>query len=253
MVISYLYIKQKLGLNLSLEEVVDIFNNLGYEVERSERFSEVEGVRFGLIEEVSPNPNSDHITICRVRHSEGSLTIQTAAKNVYKGAYVVLFPPGSRSGERVFEAKELRGVISEGMLASYPELGFRGELLPSELREGVLCLPPQDLTLSPVEVFGLDDYLITISVLANRPEANSLTLLLAEIAAYLNLTTHPLPNLGLRLGESEVVGVDPLTIKLDLSSFQPTTQELLLVVRHGLAATTKHELLTSLIQLNFGL
>jgi phenylalanyl-tRNA synthetase beta chain len=96
------------------------------------------------------------------------------------GDLVPLAPPGASvpALPEPLLAKELRGVVSNGMLCAPDELGI------SPSHEGILVLPPglepgQDVA----RAFGLDDAVLDIEVTPNRPDFLSVIGIAREVAA----------------------------------------------------------------------
>ncbi|CRH47048.1 Phenylalanine--tRNA ligase beta subunit [Chlamydia trachomatis] len=78
----------------------------------------------------------------------------------------------------------MQGIISEGMFVSLAELGFDPEIVPKELNEGIFQLDKIDLNIDPITYFDLDDYIIDISILSNRADAQCYLVMAKELAAY---------------------------------------------------------------------
>lgn len=169
-------------LDVSIEKDI---NNLGYEVESVTKFSNVQGVKFGKIVDVQKNPNSKTLNIVTLQTNKGIKTIQTTASNPCVGYYTVYFPVGSTIGDITIGEKEMAGVVSEGMMAGFSELGFNPDCLPFD-PDGIVLLndPKIALDLDPMEFLGLNDYIIDITLPANRPDANSYYVLARELAAF---------------------------------------------------------------------
>ncbi|UUD35144.1 phenylalanine--tRNA ligase subunit beta [Mycoplasmopsis caviae] len=173
----------KIKLDISVEKVI---NNLGYEVESVKKFSDVSGVKFAKILDTRPNPNSNGLTIVDVEVDNQKLTIQTKAKNAQKNKITVAFVEGSKKGDLVFKSKEMAGVVSQGMLSGFSELGFDENKLPFGVDDIILLNPTRnfDLSANPLEYFESDDYIFDITTPANRGDSNSYYVLAQEIAAY---------------------------------------------------------------------
>lgn len=186
MLFSLKRLKKLANLNaFSDQSIIDGLINLGFEVDRISKLNEISGIKFGLILEIKKNPDADNLLICKIQFDDQVRQIQTAAKNVTENKQVIAFIPGSKKGEITFQARKLRGHISEGMLVSSTELGFNQELLNSELDQGVLVFDPIfDLKSDPLEVLELNDLILDIKLLWNRPDANSYLILARELAAY---------------------------------------------------------------------
>lgn len=117
---------EKIGAQLgAVEEVID----------RSDRF---DGVLIAKVVSCADHPNADRLHVCKIddggkttdieRDDNGHVQVVCGAPNVREGLMVAWLPPGctvpdSRGKEPfVLEARELRGVVSHGMLASPMEL-----------------------------------------------------------------------------------------------------------------------------------
>ena len=76
MKISYNWLKQYLDLDLPPEEVETKLTLLGLEVEGMETFgSDFEGFVAGEVLSVSPHPNADRLTLCKVNLGEKEVQI----------------------------------------------------------------------------------------------------------------------------------------------------------------------------------
>ena len=85
-------------------------------------------------------------------------------------------------GDFKIERRKIRGVVSEGMLASARELGLGDDHC------GILELPADaPLGADVREVLGLDDVVFDLSITPNRPDAMGITGVAREIAAYFGL------------------------------------------------------------------
>lgn len=187
MLFSFLKLKELANMpsSTTIEDVNNAINSIGYEVEEFNKFADVEGIKFGKVLETSKNPNADKLTVCRIEFDDQERIIQTAATNVVVGDVVIAFVPGSRSGEMTFAAKELKGVMSEGMLSSPSEFGLSADLFRKEHIEGIAKYNYiTDLSIDPIKHLGLDDFIIDIKILSNRADANAYYSMALELAAY---------------------------------------------------------------------
>ena len=169
---------------ISNDEIVTAINSLGFEVEEVTKFADVEGLRFGKVLQTSKNENSNKLTICKIKFDDKERTIQTTATNVKEGMTILAFVPGSRKEDITFEAKEMAGVLSEGMLTSIGELGFDKDLLHPR-HEGITEYN-FDITDDPIEVLKLQDHIIDVDILSNRSDANSYLVMARELSTYFN-------------------------------------------------------------------
>lgn len=124
---------------------------------------------------VEKHPNADRLTVCRVSAGKETLQVVCGAPNVRPGMKAVLARVGSR---------EVRGVRSEGMLASARELGL------SDDHSGVLELPPSARPGGDVrKALGLDEHVLTFKLTPNRADGLSILGIAREVSA---LTGAPL-------------------------------------------------------------
>lgn len=184
MKISLNWIKEFTDVKCSVDELVaKIGAQLG-EVEEvinlGERYA---GIVTAKVVRCEDHPNADKLTICKIdddkkvknvaRDEDGLVQVVCGAPNVRSGITVAWIPPGSVvpstfDGEKfTLEARELRGVTSNGMLASGKELEI------NDNHEGILILDkPAELGTPIAEVYKLDDYIIDVEnkMFTHRPD-----------------------------------------------------------------------------------
>jgi phenylalanyl-tRNA synthetase beta chain len=124
---------------------------------------------------VEKHPNADKLTVCRVKAGKDAVQVVCGAPNVRVGMKAALAQVG---------VKAVRGVDSNGMLASAKELGL------SDDHSGLLELaadakPGADAR----KLLGLDDHVMTLKLTPNRADCLSVLGVAREVAA---LTGSPL-------------------------------------------------------------
>ncbi len=132
----------------------------------------VQGVVVGRILSVEPHNNSDHMVVCQVDVGHTKLQIVTGAPNVRAGDLVPVATVGALlpGGKRIHEGT-LRGVRSQGMLCSGPELGVPTDLYPSAGEAGILIFGEEHPLGTDVRpILGIADQIIDFEILANRPD-----------------------------------------------------------------------------------
>lgn len=171
-------INQQLG---QVEEIVDL----------GEKYKDAVIVR---VVSAKKHPNADKLSVCMVddggavkdvdRNEDGYVQVVCGAPNVHDDMWAVWLPPNSTvpatyggSEPFVLGARELRGVMSNGMLAAGDELAINSDHdgiieltehdLPPEL-DGRGLAAGQDFA----ELFGLDDTIIDIEnkMFTHRPD-----------------------------------------------------------------------------------
>lgn len=98
----------------------------------------LDGVRTARIKSVSPHENAKKLSVVEIDDGDQVHTVVCGAPNVVgaEGHVVAWVPPGTTLPDgHLIQAAELRGVLSQGMLASEAELKL------SENHDGILLLP----------------------------------------------------------------------------------------------------------------
>jgi phenylalanyl-tRNA synthetase beta chain len=166
---------------LDTAALCDAVTMAGFEVEAVERAAPpFTHVVVGRIETLSPHPNADRLRVASVDVGAAEqLQIVCGAPNAVVGMRAPVALPGATlSGGTAIKPTTMRGVESRGMLCSARELGL------SEDASGLLALPDSLAPGSDLRAaLALDDALITLKVLPNRPDCLSVSGIAREIAA----------------------------------------------------------------------
>jgi phenylalanyl-tRNA synthetase beta chain len=207
MKLSLNWIKQFTNVDVSVDELVaKIGAQLG-EVEGVENLApKYEGAVIVKVVACEDHPDADRLHVCRVddggvvkdaeRGQDGLIQVVCGAPNVHAGMLAVWLPPGATVPDSfgkepfVLEARELRGVVSNGMLASPKELAL------GDSHDGILEIDdkewsPNQKDIKPgasfAKVFGLDDAVIDIEnkMFTHRPDLFGELGLAREVAGIL--------------------------------------------------------------------
>ena len=165
-------------------DVADALNQLGLEVEEiDEPGRDINGVVVAKILDVVPHPDVDRIRLADVDFGDGQVRVVCGAPNIYPGMVAPFARVGAvLPGDFKIERRKIRGVVSEGMLASARELGLGDD------HSGILELPADaPLGADVREVLGLDDVVFDLAITPNRPDAMGVSGVAREIAAYFGL------------------------------------------------------------------
>ncbi len=142
---------------------------------------ELSGVVVAEVLDIRPHPKADKLRIVRVRAGSREEDVVCGAPNVPPpGNRVCWAQPGARlPGGKTLEAREVRGVMSPGMLCSEPEMGL------GEQGDGILILSPSsepgdDLAIS----IGAVDDVLEVNVTPNRADALSHMGIARDLAAH---------------------------------------------------------------------
>ncbi len=138
------------------------------------------GVIVAEILSAERHPQADKLQVCRVATGSGEpVQIVCGAANARAGLKSALAVVGAKlPGDLNIKAAKLRGVESQGMLASAKELGL------AETSGGIIELPADAPVGTPLrEYLALDDYILDLAVTPNRGDAMSVIGIAREVAA----------------------------------------------------------------------
>jgi phenylalanyl-tRNA synthetase beta chain len=126
------WLKSYCDPGMSVEDAGDALSMHSIELERISRLGvpSPEGFVVGSVVSASKHPDADRLSVCEVDTGDRTRTIVCGAPNVAAGQTVAVALPGAvlPDGTQLKQAK-LRGVVSDGMILSEPEveLGDDGE------------------------------------------------------------------------------------------------------------------------------
>lgn len=182
------------------------------------------------------HPDADKLNICIIddnravkdvkRDDNGFVQIVCGAPNVHAGMLAVWLPPGLTvpatvdNDPLILEARDIRGRVSNGMLASSKELGL------SDDHSGILevadneAKPGDDFA----KIFSLDDYIIDIEnkMFTHRPDLFGFMGVARELAGIQQL---PYKSPDWYVEDPSIPGIEaealPLTVKNDVPELVP--------------------------------
>ena len=189
MLVSYNWLKQYTNVEDNASALAEKITRGGIEVEGVEYLAEeISGVVVGYVESKEKHPDAEKLNVCQVNvGEEENLQIVCGAPNVDAGQYVIVATVGAKlPGIKIKKAK-LRGVESQGMICSLGELGLSKSVVPKNYQEGIYVFETeQELGSDVVEVLGLNDYILDLSITPNRADALSMRGLTYELGALYN-------------------------------------------------------------------
>jgi phenylalanyl-tRNA synthetase beta chain len=203
------WLRELCPTDLSAEEMAERLTAQGAKVETVTRpWEGLDGVVVARVLEIRDHPNSDKLCLARVDFGSGQRELVVGVRNMRPGDLVPLAGPGTRvpALPEPLSAREIRGVVSEGMICSGRELGISGD------HSGILILPP-DTTVGTdfKSAFGLDDALLDVEVKSNRPDLLSVIGVAREASAATGVPLVPpdtsLPEAGEKAEEAASVEV----------------------------------------------
>jgi phenylalanyl-tRNA synthetase beta chain len=180
------------GVDPSTYAVDEVVKKMGLQlgaIESVEKYAEkYKGIVVAKVVSCEKHPGADKLSLCFIddggvvgsveRNNDGHVQVVCGAPNVATDMYVAWIPPGSAvpsshgSEPFVLESREIRGKVSNGMLASPKELDI------SEEHEGILSLTESNVGRKPKigekfsGLFGMNDVVIDCEnkMFTHRPD-----------------------------------------------------------------------------------
>ncbi len=175
-------------------EIGAVFESLGFEVEEMTTVTpSFSGVVVGRVTHIEPHPNADKVRVCTVDVGSEVAEIICGAWNFDVGAVVPVALPGAvLGGDFEIGRREIRGVVSNGMICSEQELEVGDD------HAGIMVLnedyPAAESHLGDdfATQLHLPDTIYDLAVTPNRPDCMSVVGLARELAAYYDIPLrHP--------------------------------------------------------------
>ena len=184
------WLKEYVDIDVTPEELEKKLFDCGFEVEQIIPYGDkIDKVVTCKIKEITQHPNAERLRVCQVNAGKyGVLQIITNATNVSVGDIVPVAVDGATlaTGDKIFNGK-LRGEPSYGMFCGGEEIGIDDNFYDGASGDSVLIFNEKNLPLGEEvrDLLALKDYVFDISVLANRPDCQSVLGIAREIAATL--------------------------------------------------------------------
>lgn len=197
MIISVNWLKKYTDIDLPIDELAKLVGSRLVEIEEIvDLGKKYEGVVIAKVVECEPLEGSDHLNVTKIddggvvkdieRDEHGLIQVVCGAPNVKTGLTVAWLPPNSTVPATandpepfVLSAKPLRGVVSNGMLASAKELDLWDD------HTGIVELEDERKAgESFAKAYELDDYLLDIEnkSLTHRPDTFGIIGFAREVA-----------------------------------------------------------------------
>jgi phenylalanyl-tRNA synthetase beta chain len=193
MKISLNWLREMVDAELDGDEVSRRLTMSGLEVEGRAPFAPLRGVIAAEVRGKRPHPNSNKLTLVDVFDGRDVTQVVCGAQNVPESdarAIVLWAGPGAKLPSGLELApKEVRGIVSPGMLCAEDELGFGSS------HEGIVILSAKD-GLEPgddlAQKLGLPDEILELNVTPNRPDCLGHLGVARELCALLGAKLKPL-------------------------------------------------------------
>jgi phenylalanyl-tRNA synthetase beta chain len=186
------WLRAHVDVDLPVDELVEVMSLNGLEVEAVHTpGGGTAGVRTARVLSWAPHPDADRLRVVHVTGDggEGEIELVCGASNFDVGDVVAHAAPGSAipgvDGPMRMEARPIRGVVSNGMLASARELELGDD------HEGILVLPEgTPLGLDLGDLLPIGEPVIEIAVQPDRGDHLSVLGVARDLAAILDTTWH---------------------------------------------------------------
>jgi phenylalanyl-tRNA synthetase beta chain len=166
MKVPFGWLKSYCDPGMSVEEVGEALSMHSIELERISQLGvpSTEGFVVGSVLSASKHPDADRLSVCEVDTGEGTRTIVCGAPNVAAGQTVAVALPGAvlPDGTELKRAK-LRGVVSDGMILSEPEVELGDDA------EGIMVLGDGASPGTPLaDVLPISESVLELEPTSNR-------------------------------------------------------------------------------------
>ncbi len=176
------WLRELAPTDMAVDELADLMTRRGVKVEGVlYPWEGLDGVVVARVLDVRDHPSSDKLCVARINHGGGEIELVVGVRNMVAGDLVPWAPPGGRVPvlDEPVGQREIRGVVSNGMLCSPRELAISAD------HGGILVLDDQGLEPGTdlKRALGLDDPVLDIEVEPNRPDLLSVVGVAREVAA----------------------------------------------------------------------
>jgi phenylalanyl-tRNA synthetase beta chain len=198
--VSYNWLQEYVDCELAPAELADLLTMAGLEVEGIEEVgSELTGVVIAQISSITPHPQAERLSLCRVMVGTEAYPIVCGARNMKEGDKVALALVGAElPGGMKIQKAQIRGERSEGMLCSEAELGL------SSSADVIMILPADAPVGTPLSDFlKVRDHILEVTLTPNRGDCLSMIGVAREVAALTGSRFHP-PTPQLREGNTRI-------------------------------------------------
>lgn len=176
------WLREYAPTDMDVDEIAELITRRGVKVEGVlYPWSGLEGVVVVRVLEVRDHPDSDKLCVARIEHGSGETELVVGVRNMAAGDLVPWAPPGSRVPglEEPLARREIRGVVSDGMLCSPRELAVSAD------HGGILVFDEDAASVGEdvKHLLELDQAVLDIEVEPNRPDFLSIRGVAREVAA----------------------------------------------------------------------
>jgi len=193
--VSYNWLKEYIKLDLSPEILADKLNMAGLAVaEIIKKEPEFDGVIVAMVIKKEKHPNASNLSLCEVDTGKEVLSIVCGAPNVDAGQIVPLALIGAHlPGGIKIKLSKIRGIESNGMICSAPELGLGADAT------GIMVLDHSKYKIGQEFKASDPDTIFNFEINPNRPDLLCITGIARFISSVLSLN-YSMPECSLKNG-----------------------------------------------------
>jgi phenylalanyl-tRNA synthetase beta chain len=180
------WLREFVDVDLPMDELVEFLGRNGLEVDAVLRpGAGTRDVTTARVVSWRPHPRADRLRVARITRGDDDVELVCGADNFDVDDVVVHAPVGGAIPGLTLQARELRGVVSNGMLVSARELEVGDD------HDGIMVLDPDTpLGVDVHDLLPLGEPVIDIEVQADRGDHLSVLGVAREVAALLDLDLH---------------------------------------------------------------
>lgn len=184
MLVPLIWQNDYIKLDKDLKTITDRLSETGSHVESVNFISDkLDGLVVGKVLKQEKHPNADKLFVLTIDVGE-EITIVTSAKNTKEGDYLIVIKSGTEINGQKIDDHEFFGIISQGMLTSYKEIGYDDSVIEKKSKDGVIVLSGEFKPGTPaVEVLFSNTPVIEYEITPNRPDCLSIIGMARESAA----------------------------------------------------------------------
>ena len=187
MLVPLIWQKDYIKIDKDIKTITDRLSETGSHVEEvTIHTSDLEGIVVGHVLDQKDHPDADRLRVLTIDVGKDEpITIITNAKNTKAGDFLPVITSGTKlDNGTLIEDHDFFGIVSQGMLTAYSELGYDDSVIPKELREGVIVLAGEFKPGTPAsEVLFSNTPVIEYEITPNRSDCLSIIGMARETAA----------------------------------------------------------------------
>lgn len=187
MLVPLIWQDNYIKVDKDLKTITDRLSETGSHVETVERYtSDLDGILVGKVNKHQKHPDADKLFVLSIDiGKDQDVTIVTSATNVKEGDHLFVITSGTKMDNgMVIEDHDFFGIVSQGMLTAYEELGYPDSVIPKYFKDKVVIISDEFKPgMKASEVLSSNSHVIDYEITPNRPDCLSIIGMARETAA----------------------------------------------------------------------